>query len=604
MDDSILEPLEAYKKSYKAQFSKALDNAFDDLVERSGIDVAANRATVKAYRAECAAQKAAEGKMSSVKALKGFCIFLIVAGCIAAVTGILLLVDGNVLAGAISLPIGAASVIAMALLLRFYFKPRQQNIQAIIGAHKRKADEHLGKAWAQMAPLNDLFDGDITKRLIEQTVPLVKLDDNFSMHRYDYLAGKYGFGANNSCSRSTIGILTGEILGNPFVVDRQLVTEMGEHTYTGSIVISWTTTYTDSEGHIHTQPHTQTLVASVTKPMPIYSKQTRLIYGNEAAPALSFSHEPSHAEKMSENQLDRRVKTGVKRIRRKQKKALKTGTSGFTEMGNEQFDVLFNALDRDNEVEFRLLFTPLAQKNMLALMTDPAGFGDDFRFYKRRCLNYISSEHSANWDMDTRSFRYCSFDVDASRRTFFGFNRQYFKSLYFDLAPLLSIPLYQQHKPGEYIYKEKYHRNYTDYEAEYCANMLGQDEFRHPASATPSILKTSLIDKYGRTDRIEVTAYSYRVEKRVDFVSVFGGDGRLHAVPVPWDEYVPIERTSAVQLKELGYTEREYRKMAATSPLQGILEGYGQHAYAHGILCCKAAAVDGDLDAKLDKFIK
>ena len=31
-------------------------------------------------------------------------------------------------------------------------------------------------------------------------------------------------------------------------------------------------------------------------------------------------------------------------------------------MANNEFDALFNGDDRDNEVEFRLLFTPLAQK--------------------------------------------------------------------------------------------------------------------------------------------------------------------------------------------------------------------------------------------------
>ena len=55
-------------------------------------------------------------------------------------------------------------------------------------------------------------------------------------------------------------------------------------------------------------------------------------------------------------------------------------STNFTEMGNAKFDALFGAVDRNNEVEFRVLFTPLAQKNMLDLLTDKNHYGDDFYF--------------------------------------------------------------------------------------------------------------------------------------------------------------------------------------------------------------------------------
>ena len=34
------------------------------------------------------------------------------------------------------------------------------------------------------------------------------------------------------------------------------------------------------------------------------------------------------------------------------------------------------------------------------------------------------------------------------------------------------------------------------------------------------------------------------IEKRVDIVSVMGGDGKFHSVPVEWDEYLPLEANS------------------------------------------------------------
>ncbi len=604
MDDAILEPLKAYKTQFEKQFSDNTDAMLDDMVVRSGINVAENRATARAYRAELAIAKKIADKLSSHRSLNGFFIFLTVAGFIAAAIGIYLLVVGNTLVGALCVGIGLAVAGVMLGIIFGVMRPKIKDFEKKQAKHLEKADALLDKCNRQMAPFNCLFDTNMTKKLIEKTVPLLEIDDNFSMRRYDYLSGKYGFPIDAPQNRSTIGILTGEILGNPFVVDRELVSYMGTETYWGHLVISWTTTYTDSEGNVHTQTHTQTLTASVTKPMPRFTKETRLIYGNEAAPDLSFTHKPSHAEDMSENQLERHVKRGAKKLRKKQDKALKNGESNFTEMGNEEFDVLFGATDRTNEVQFRLLFTPLAQKNMLDIMKDADGFGDDFHFAKRGSLNYIVSEHSAQWDMDTQPSKFYSYDIDIARANFVSFNRQYFRSLYFDFAPLLSIPLYQQMKPHEYIYKDVYGRNYTAYEAEYMANAIGQASFAHPLSATESILKTAIIGRDGASDHLEVTAYSYRTEQRVDFVPVLGLDGALHSVPVPWQEYIPIENRSTVKLKELGLSGREFESKRASSPLGDLLSRYGKSAYAHGLLCCLVDATDQNFDKEITEVMK
>lgn len=604
MDDSILEPLKAYKEKYEKQFADNAAAMFDDMVKRSGIDLAQNRSTAKAYRSEFAAAEKLSAKVSSHKSLSGFLIFLVVVGFIAAAVGVYLLVEGVDLAGGLCLGLGLALAASMLGTLLGAIRPKIKRLEEQKQKRLATAKKLLDECNRQTAPLNALFDTNMTKQLIEKTVPLIRLDDNFSMRRYDYLSGKYGFPIDAPNNRSTIGILTGEILGNPFVVDRELVTFMGTETYWGHLVISWTTTYTDSEGHVHTQTHTQTLTASVTKPMPRFKQETRLIYGNEAAPDLSFTHTPSHAEDMSENQLERHIKRGTRKLRKKQQKALKSGTSDFTQMGNEQFDVLFGALDRDNEVQFRLLFTPLAQKNMLELMKDDYGFGDDFNFAKRGCINYISSEHSAQWDMDDDRTKFFSYDADIARNKFLSFNFQYFKSLFFDLAPLLSIPLYQQMKPHEYIYKDTYGRNYTAYEAEYMANTIGRDAFKHPQSATDGILKTAILQKDGKSDSVEITAYSYRAEQRLEVVPVLGGDGAMHGVPVYWQEYIPIEKRTAVKLRELGLSGREYDSMLYSTPLGDTLKKYGRNAYSHGLLCCVAEEGADDFETEITKVIK
>ena len=63
----------------------------------------------------------------------------------------------------------------------------------------------------------------------------------------------------------------------------------------------------------------------------------------------------------------------------------------------------------------------------------------------------------------------------------------------------------------------------------------------HPNTKTQAILKPTFVGSADGVDETCITAYSYDIEKRVDIVSVRGGDGNYHAVPVEWDEYIPLE---------------------------------------------------------------
>ena len=452
----------------------------------------------------------------------------------------------------ISLALSAALLILIIKKLNPIIKELKSNKEKL----EAQAQELLDQAKAQMAPLLDLFDSTMTQKLITETVPLLEIDKNYDMRRFDYLNGKYGLVEDWGRDISTLKVMSGEIIGNPFIIEKILMHEMGMQTYTGSITITWTE-YDYVDGKRVARTRTQVLTASVTKPKPFYSEGTRLIYGNEAAPQLSFSRTPSHAERMDEDDLERHVKRGARKIRRQAKRDI---AKGFTEMGNEEFDVLFGALDRDNEVEFRLLFTPLAQKNLLNLMKGGSPYGDDFAFDKEKCINIIRSEHSQNWDFEPSPERYYTYDIDLCRDLFVNLNTDDFKHIFFDLAPLLSIPLYQQHKPREYIYKEVYNRNYTVKEAEVLANAFPRSAFAHSSSDTQQILKTRLVEKDGKTDSVEVCSYSYNGISRVDYIPVLGGDGRFHNVPVHWIEYIPLSKHTQMTISESDMTDREYRK--------------------------------------------
>ena len=582
------EPLEYYTGTLRAAFEKNAAEYFDALVKTSGVNERENAATVTRYNAACTKAQHAEKKLSSCKVLRGFMIFFTVAAFVAAAVLAVLYFTAEqpdwiflLIAGICLL----AGIVLVALLCT--------KIKQVLAARQKKYDKAVavaegikGEALEQMAPLNALFTWNMTRELIQKSAPFLQLDERFDVKKLDLMTRKYGFVAGADPNASTVFLLSGSVDGNPFLFERVFRRTMGTKTYTGSIVIHWTTRVRDSNGNTRIVHHSQTLTASVTKPAPYYGYETRLYYGNEAAPDLRFSRQPTHANELDEGEIEKQVKRGKKKLEKKARKAVGAGT-GFTEMGNAEFDVLFGATDRTNEVQFRLMFTPLAQQNMLDLIKSDEGYGDDFAFYKTGCINCIRSEHAQRWQTETDPSRYRSHDLAASRAAFVACNAEYFKSLFFDLAPVLAVPLYRQTKPHEFLYKDVYPHNYTGGEAEVLANRLGDLPFRPAEAKTHSILKASAVRKTGGADRVSVTAASFDTREHVDIVSVFGGDGRSHNVPVRWTEYIPVSATSEMALKAVGGTREGYENVRCGSAFASFVRRFapnGESAYCDGLL--------------------
>ncbi len=562
MDDLLMEPLDAYNNVYKTAFAENAKEMIDELIRNSGMDVEGNKKAAKEYRHVSDRLNKQNKKISKLKGIRGLFIFLIVAAAIDLVVSIVYQVNSGVSASAgmiVNWILAPLIIVGSVLAIALWLQKKIKHASEIADKLQAKADEKLALAKSLLAPLLPLFDWGMTAKLITKTVPEWIMDKNYDMRRFAYMRDKFGFTSNLSEDESTVFLQSGEVLGNPFLLERRLVMKMGSETYSGSITIHWTTTHTDSEGHVHTDHHSQVLTATVTKPKPFYYTNTGFRYANEAAPDLSFSHKPSHAERYSGKKLERKVNSNLKKLRKKASKSIESG-GNFTELGDEKFDALFSATDRDHEVQFRLLFTPLARRNMLRLMCDAENYGDDFTFYKRRCINTVYPEHMQDFDYTSSPDRYRDYyDVDMLREAFLAYNNEYFRSVYFGFAPLFAIPLYRSMKPHEYIYGEE-RGNYTEYEGEVLANALGEKCFRPSDAITHSILKVSLHSKEDKTDHYSVTAYAYRGEARVDFVSVWGGDGRMHSVPVHWTEYIPVARTTGMAMQAMDVTEEAYRK--------------------------------------------
>ena len=564
-DEALLEPLDFYKSQLKDAFHDNAEEYFDKLTKKSKIDVEANRLACKKYYEECKSVDSLKKDKSGKVGLKAlFIVFLVLLAI--AITIIITLTFTNSgllhLAVSIAVPIGAAGLIALCIVGIVKQNKLISGLNEEIDKHNGIASKCKDEASQLIAGLNRLFESNMAVHLMSKTTPVVDLDQDFDPEKYSYLHEKYGYETSNRKDESILFVQSGHILGNPFIIERVYNQNMVNHVYTGTLTISWTERVSNGKGGYTTVVRTQTLTAHVTAPLPNYWTSTRLIFGSEAAPRLSFSRHPTGHGNDDDKALERYVKKFDKELDKKVAKDLKDGNASFTRLYNETFEALFNALDRDNETEFRLLFTPLAQKNMINLIrdVDNIGYGDDFSFIKRKELNYINASHlnaSKTLDYGPENIRH--FDYDIVRSNFINYCDTYCKEIYFALAPLICIPLYQQHKTREYIYNGQFGHNITQAEAESAANKHSWNLFKHPATRSLGVILKSRFEKVNETvDECIITAHSFSGTDRVTYVSVYGGDGHYHQVPVHWVEYNPISQDTCFAIgraKEDNYVD-------------------------------------------------
>lgn len=564
MNKLIFDPLEEYRDKFKPLHNENVTLFVQDLIEKSGIDKGANAITVKEVKTLEHHVSIEEKALSKARGQR---VFLIIMTVIFFVALFYFIID---LSGAMDLPafpLGSTAslifaIIAALLIVLFIFlivkkvNPKIKDANTRLNELNSKLKAKRNEAWNQMAPLNRLFDETMAAKLVEKTIPLLSMDPVFDSRRFDYLNRKYGLSKFSDVNESAVFVQSGEIQGNPFLLSRSLYMNMGTKTYTGSITVSYTVTvYVNNKAQRQTR--TETLTATVTKPCPYYNNDTILIYGNEAAPNLSFNRTPQLPLDWTNKSLESLVKREEKEMRKRADQALKKGKT-FTPLGNSEFEALFNAYNRDHELEYRLLFTALGQSEISDLIKDKTvGFGDNFEFHKVKNINIIRSRHSQSFDYRATPDFYIHYDHTQIKKRFVEYNNAFLRHFYFNIAPILAVPLYQQHKPHEFIYGEDYESHLSFYEHEVAANGFDSQSVAHPDSRTSNILKTRVIAKGVNFDAIEITSHGFTTIARTDYVTRVAGNGSVHSVPVHWLEYIPVSRSTQANVRVLNDDEKE-----------------------------------------------
>ena len=515
MNSVIYNPLEEWETKYKQLHSEKVNKFFDDLVEKSGVNIAKNRETVSQYNNY-------KENLGKLKKKLNWLRFLRVLMCI--------------------------TLILIPLVI-WKTTPRIKELRSEIEAADKKASELLQEAHNQMQPLNALFTDKDAINIVQDTIPLLSFEPCFSVKQEADMRINYDFCDQNDSEQSTIDVLAGNYNENPFLFENKLIHRMGTETYHGYKTITWTERYRDSNGRMQTRIRTQTLHATVTKPKPFYHTQVVLNYGSQGGPDLCFTRDATHLEQKSEREIERYIKKGEKKLQKMSEKAVKQNKD-FTSMSNADFEVLFDALDRSNEVQFRTLFTPLAQTNMVDLIRSKTGYGDDFNFIKIKRMNKIVSNHSQGRAITLLPSGFYSYLFDEIKSNFVTKNEDFFKAVYFDFAPILAIPIYQERPVHSLKPIPDYSQLYSYKECEALANLVDKNYVVHKQTKTNAILKSSHISSENKVDETCITAYSYDIIERVEYVTMLGGDGHFHSVPVHWDDYIPLEQSTHLFVTE------------------------------------------------------
>lgn len=554
--EDILSPLEQFQ-AYKEKFREIAEKTFEELTSASGVNPEENRALcVEIQDIQTNNKKTAK----TLKLWTALCIFMWI---VAAVCVIICIADG-IKNGWLIPTLCIVGCVSMLVLLFWKIHPIIKKYKSIKNEQETLIKNKEQEAWDMMAPLNRLYDWDVFNRMMTQTVPRLEFDPYFTSQRLADLVNSYGWDENFSKERSVIYSHSGLINGNPFVIARTRKMEMGTKEYKGELTVKWKTVEIDSEGKRHERNHSETLRASVHKPYPEYYEKTRLIYGNDAAPDLNFTRDTNDDKLEVDSRAYKRKLKEIEKFSRDLK-------NDFAMATNEEFEVLFTTTNRNNNQQYFLLFTPLAQENMIKIIRDKElGYGDNFQFMKHRKMNTLTAGHMQDLPLDMNPRMFWSSNYDKAKQMFLETTCENFRAIYFAFAPLLSIPMYQQIRPVSAIYGTDMPRQSTYWEHESLANFWGEDKFADPSCATHCILKTSEERKDDGSVEVKVRAYGYRAEPRIDYVSKYCSNGNYYDVPVHWDEYIPVMGSGSMTLQE--DTTDEQPNLTPIERLQAINE--------------------------------
>ena len=519
--ESLLEPIKYYKSELKQKHKENVDAYFESETKESKVNPDENKEAVNVYKSKLKTLEGAKKAVHKMNVKLGFMLFFGII-LIPVIIGILLLVKRSKLKKNEAIEL----------------KKKQDKAE-------KEAVEARDFARSLVEPLLNRIHCGVAPMLMEKTISFINFDETLTGDEAFRIEKQYNTTLANNVDESALTIQTGHLNNNPFVVRQNHITSMGTELYTGVLVVTYTVTTYSSEGK-REEVRTETLHASVTKPKPFYSVGTSLDYYTTAAPKLDISRSPTTLYLKSEKEIKKYIDKIDAEETKKAQKAIKKGQS-YTKLANVKFESFFNCNKRNNELEYRLLFTPLAQNNLVYYFSQKEPFGDDIRYYKEGMVNTVVSTHSSKFDYSGAPYLGDEYDYEVIKTKFQDYCNSFFEYLYYDFAFLLSIPLFNQHLSEKFVDKGNT-RLFSALDTECLINKFGNEHFKHEDSATDAILKTKFKGHKNGCDLVDVYAFSYEAVPQVETVPVIAGNGQTYLVPVNYFEYIPLEKVTHISV--------------------------------------------------------
>lgn len=549
-DDRLLEPIKYYNDFLKEQLKNKLEEEYDKLVQTSGVDKEKNNKEIEEYiynhnkAAEAKNNKAAQKKLIILLAI-AFILFILFKR-----------VNDNPSNFFESAIFKVVVVVSCIFLIIFLIAKMTQNDE-INEKYSGYANDALCRAKDGMECFFNLFSEEKYIEIINSVLPSIKLYKIIpkSFEKYlnqisDHPIDDFDYYFKSVADEDSCALIAlyGTIEGKPFLFFKQKKFEMGEKTYVGSATYPYTDSYMDSDGEWHEETCYETIYASITMPFPMYNSSFTTLYFTDTAPNLHFHRYPF----ICNYDVESYVRSTVKKLNKKEKK------EEAIYLADKEFEALFNVQNRNNDVEFRMMFTPYVIKNMKELIRSKVGPGNDFEYVKCGRISAVLYKNATVYeDHIIPSYSdVLNYSLEKTKQLFVEKGLLLFDSIYFSLAPILTIKL---NSDGETINEDAKDINDTsfiinNYKHPFNAERLVYDNvdyIRPFGSVTDVIAKAEYISSDGEVNCFEINSSSFSVENKQESQYVVGCHVSGY-VTVYYDEYYAENATNYLISSYLG----------------------------------------------------
>ncbi|WP_339022358.1 MAG1210 family protein [Spiroplasma endosymbiont of Crioceris asparagi] len=527
--DIIYDPIDQYK-TIKLEHSENSKNYFNELVKKSKIDVFENEKTVTKIKED---KFRLNDTANLIKRLKFWRLVTIILFVIAIFIPIFYYYaerdeSNSVLLVTILLCLIPLIMLVILILVIKKNNFKINNLTSLVNKLEKQIDDNTNLAWEQVYDLNLLFDWKDNKKLIEKTLPQFKIFNQPSA-QFENIFKNSGL-SNRPKSETTYQIIGGTFMENPFMISIVLKNTISLKEYVGTKYITW------KEG---SSTKSEELVAAISKPFPEYHYFGEANLWSDFADKLSFQREPSNSAKIS----DKELKSRIKKLDKISEKAIKKN-SNINLLNNKEFEVYFNCLNRSDETQYRLLFTPIAQRQLTKLIkstTDNISH-DYFYWDKNQKIHTLTNDFLTEIELGFNPALNYDYDFKKIQEKFLKRQYETFRGIYLGMTPLMSVPGLQESPREKIIYNDSLEQQYADRFHEVIANHFSEDAIKHPNSVTKNIIKSQYLINEGNIEKISISVHGYNGIPQIAIIPVRGGDGYWHDVEVPWIEYIPVTK--------------------------------------------------------------